>query len=111
MPGRMNPRQMERMMRKMGLNMEELKDVRKVVIETGSKEIVIENPAVTIMNVQGERTFQIQGKVSERSLGTEIPEEDIQLVMDQTGADRASALKALEESEGEPAEAIIKLMG
>ena len=111
MPGRMNPRQMERMMRKMGLNMEEMKGVRRVIIETETKEMVIEDASVTIMNVQGEKTFQIQGRLTERSTGNEIPESDILLVMEQAGVDRERAKKALEEVDGEPAEAIIRLMG
>lgn len=109
--GRMNPRQMERMMRKMGLNMEEMKGVKEVVIYTETKEVHISDPQVTIMNVQGEKNFQIQGRVSEKVLKAEIPDEDVALVMDQTGASKEQAIKALEEAEGEPAEAIIKLMG
>jgi nascent polypeptide-associated complex subunit alpha len=101
---------MERMMRKMGMNMEEVSGVKRVVIETETKEMIIEDASVTIMNVQGEKTFQIQGKLTEKSLAREIPEEDVKLVMDQTGVDREKALKALEDSDGEPAEAIIGLM-
>ncbi|MGA1848355.1 MAG: nascent polypeptide-associated complex protein, partial [Thermoplasmatota archaeon] len=104
MPGRMNPRQMERMMRKMGLNMEEMKDVKEVVIYTETKEVHIANPSVTIMNVQGEKNFQIQGTVTEKTLKAEIPPGDIQLVMDQTGVSEEEAMKALEASDGEPAE-------
>jgi len=111
MPGRMNPRQMERMMRKMGLNMEEMKDVREVVIYTDTKEVHITHPSVTVMNVQGEKNFQIQGTVSERTLKAEIPEGDIQLVMDQTCVSEEEAKKALEACDGEPAEAIIKILG
>ncbi|MGA1792638.1 MAG: nascent polypeptide-associated complex protein [Thermoplasmatota archaeon] len=109
--GRMNPRQMERMMRKMGLNMEELEGVKEVVIYTETKEIHISAPQVTVMNVQGEKNFQVQGNVSEKVLKAEIPEEDIQLVMDQAGVSREEAIKALEKADGEPAEAIITLMG
>jgi nascent polypeptide-associated complex subunit alpha len=111
MMGRMNPKQMERMMRKMGLQMEEVKDAKRVVIETETKEIIIDNPSITIMNVQGEKTFQIQGSTSEKTLKEEIPQEDIELVMAQTGVDEAAAKKALEDAGGEPAEAIINLMG
>ncbi|MBN1389894.1 MAG: nascent polypeptide-associated complex protein [Candidatus Thermoplasmatota archaeon] len=109
--GRMNPRQMERMMRKMGLNMEEIEGVKEVIIYTDAKEIHIHDPQVTVMNVQGEKNFQVQGKVWEKVLKEEIPESDIQLVMDQTGASREDAIKALKKADGEPAEAIISLMG
>ena len=107
----MNPRQMERMMRKMGMNMEELNDVKEVVIYSETKEIHITDPSVTIMNVQGQKNFQIQGNVTEKQLKADIPDEDVELVMSQTGASKENAIKALEEADGEPAEAIIKLMG
>lgn len=111
MPGRMNPRQMERMMRKMGLNMVEVSEVTKVIIFTQSKEIHISQPSVTVMEIQGEKNFQIQGKVQEKVLKHEIPKEDVELVMNQTGATEEQAIKALEDSDGEPAEAIIRLLG
>jgi len=111
MPGRVNPRQMERMMRKMGLNMEEVQDVKEVVIRTANKEIVITHPTVTVMDVKGDRSYQIQGKVQEKELEPSIPEEDVLLVAEQAGVTKEMALKALEDAGGEPAEAIIKLMG
>ena len=110
MPGRMNPRQMQRMMKKMGLNMEGLEGVKEVVIYTDKKEIHIKNPEVTIMDVKGEQTFQIQGDVEEKLGKEDIPSEDIELVMNQTGVTEEEAKKALEDADGEPAEAIIKLM-
>ncbi len=102
---------MERMMKKMGLNMEEIGDVKKVVIHTDTKEIIILDPSVTIMNVQGEKTYQIQGRTTEKILKVELPEEDVQLVMEQASISREQAIKALEEADGEPAEAIIRSMG
>lgn len=111
LPGRMNPRQMERMMRKMGLNMEEMTDVKDVVITTKTKEIRVLEPQVTVMNVHGERSFQVQGKVEEKTLGGSFTDEDIELVMAQTGASREKAVSALTSCNGEPAEAIIKLLG
>ncbi|MFO8050676.1 MAG: nascent polypeptide-associated complex protein [Thermoplasmatota archaeon] len=111
MPGRMNPRQMERMMKKMGMNMEELEDVKEVVIYTDTKEIHISNASVTVMNIKGEKNFQVQGKVVEKLLKAEIPKEDIILVMEQADVSEDEAKKALEEANGEPAEAIIRLMG
>jgi len=42
---------------------------------------------------------------------TSIPNEDIELVASQAGVSQEKAKAALEECDGEPAEAIIKLMG
>jgi len=39
----------------------------------------------------------------------EVPEEDVRMVMEQTGKDRATARRALEECGGDLAEAIVKL--
>ena len=109
--GKVNPRQMERMMKKMGMNLEDIPGVSEVIIRSEIKEIKIRSPSVTVMNVQGERSFQIQGGVvEESSLKPHIPPEDISLVMEQTGSSEEEARKALEESDGEPAEAIIRLM-
>ena len=44
------------------------------------------------------------------SAGPSFPNEDIELVMSQTNCDRDKAIAALEETDGQPAEAIIKIM-
>lgn len=111
MPGRMNPRQMERMMKKMGMNMEEMEGVKEVVIYTETKEVHINDASVTVMNVQGSKNYQIQGTVTEKVLKAEIPKEDIILVMEQANVSEEEAKAALEKAGGEPAEAIINLMG
>jgi nascent polypeptide-associated complex subunit alpha len=97
----------------MGMNMNAMSDVEEVVIRTTSKELVIEEPEVAILELQGQKIFQITGgkmteKVMERS-STRIPEEDIRLVADQTGKSVEDARQALEESEGDLAKAILLL--
>ncbi len=110
--GRMNPRQMNRMMKKMGLNMEEIQDVTEVIIRSGSGEITIKGPTVTIMDVQGQKSYQIQGGTEEEKRKEQtIPREDIDLVVSQTGVSEDEAIKSLKKANGEPAEAIISLMG
>ena len=107
----MNPRQMKRLMRQMGIKMEELEGVEEVVIRLGDREIVLKEPTVTLMVVQGEKSYQIVPGSEEVREVLKIPEEDIQLVMEQAGVDRETALKALEETKGDIAEAILKLTG
>jgi len=102
---------MERMMKKMGLNVEEVTDVKEVIIRTSTKEIIVHDPSVTVMDVRGERSFQVQGSVTEKNLKEEIPESDVELVASQAGVSKDQARKALEDTGGEPAEAIIRLMG
>ncbi len=107
----MNPRQMKKLMRQLGIRMEELEGVKEVVLKLEGKEIVLKEPTVTVMVVQGEKTYQIVPKSEEVREAIEIPEEDIQLVMEQAGVDRETALKALKETKGDIAEAILKLTG
>jgi nascent polypeptide-associated complex subunit alpha len=100
------------MMQRMGMNMDTVTDVEQVVIKTSDKEIIIEEPEVAILQVQGQKIFQITGgkiteKATERKLA--MPEEDIRLVADQTGKSIEEARKALEESGGDLAKAILLL--
>lgn len=118
--GRMNPKQMQAMMKRMGINQEEMDDVEEVIIRTKDKEIVFKDASVMAVTVQGQKTYQIMGTPQERerkkAAGSEaeeaggIPREDIKLVMEQTGCTEAQARKALQETDGAPAEAILKIM-
>ena len=109
MPGRINPRQMNQMMKKLGVNVKEIENVEKVIIQTGDKEYVFENAEVTIMDAQGQKTYQITGNPKIIDRKEEIKEEDIKLVIEQTGKSEEEAIKALEETNGDIAEAIMKL--
>jgi nascent polypeptide-associated complex subunit alpha len=117
---RMNPRETRRMMQRMGMNMDSVPEVEQVVIKTTSKEIVVEQPEVAILEMQGQRIFQIIGgqvteRAPERKTASAAPathtvsEEDVQLVSDQTGKGLDAARKALEECEGDLAKAILLL--
>ena len=107
----MNPRQMKKLMRQLGIKMEELDGVKEVVLRLEGREIVLKNPVVTVMVVQGEKTYQIVPGSEEVREVLQIPEEDIQLVMEQAGVDRETALRTLKETKGDIAEAILKLSG
>jgi nascent polypeptide-associated complex subunit alpha len=95
--------------------MEGVDEVEEVIIRTPSKEIVIEAPEVAIVNVQGQKIFQVAGgKVSERAPqrtagAPKISEEDVQLVAGQTGKSPEQARAALMDSEGDLAKAILLL--
>jgi len=115
---RMNPREQRRMMQRMGMNMDAVSDVEQVIIKTSSKEITIEEPEVTILEMQGQKIFQvIGGKVAEKALERTAPsatklvvsEADVQLVADQTGKSVEEAREALEECDGDLAKAILLL--
>jgi nascent polypeptide-associated complex subunit alpha len=100
------------MMQRMGMNMDTIADVEQVIIKASGKEITIEEPEVAILEMQGQKIYQVTGgkiteKVTERKLA--VPEEDIRLVADQTGKSIDEARKALEESGGDLAKAILLL--
>jgi nascent polypeptide-associated complex subunit alpha len=109
MPGRINPRQMNQMMRRLGINIKNIENVQKVIIQTDSKEYIFEDAEVTIMEAQGQKTYQIVGEPTIKDKGEDTLKNDIKLVMEQTGKTEKEARKALEETNGDIAEAILKL--
>ena len=121
---RTNSRRARRMMKQMGMNMNELSDIKRVILQGDHKEIVIEGPQVTSINVQGTKMYQVAGgRETERKAGTTpaveaalveeeplvLPEEDILLVAQQANVSMDKARAALENSDGDLAQAIIKL--
>jgi len=108
-------RDAKRMMEKMGMKMDEIEGVTEVLIRTATREIVIEEPAVTSVVIQGQKMYQITGGAShERGPSTEalppdFPEEDVKLVAEQTGRALDEARIALKEANGDLAEAILRL--
>ena len=108
-----NPRKMKMMMKRMGIEVEELDNVEEIVIRTSDKEYVFKDASVTIMVTHGQKTYQVIGepRIIEKEGAVSVAEEDIQIVIAQTGASYGAAKKALQDNEGNPAEAIISLLG
>ena len=125
-----DPRRMKHMMRKMGIEQEEVEGVEQVVIVTRDREIVFTAPEVVAVTAQGQTTYQVSGRGVERpraavgapagtsaSAGAppararKYSEDDVRLVMQQTGAPEAKVRAALDATDGEVAEAMIQLMG
>ena len=108
---KISPREAKRLMQRMGLSMSSI-EVKEVILKTSSKEIVIENPEVAVLEVQGQKIFQITGgKISEKTIEGKItiPEEDIQLVAQQANVSLEEARAALEQTKGDLAQAILLL--
>ena len=108
-PG-MNPREMQKAMKRLGIKQEEI-DAELVIIKTHDKDWVIRNPQVSRVNMMGQETFQVTGSIEEveKDAKAEINEEDIDTVIEQTSCTREEAVKAIDESNGNLAEAILKL--
>lgn len=109
MPGKINPRQMNQMMRRLGINVKNIDDVEKVIIQTKDKEYIFEGAEVTIMDAQGQKTYQITGNPQIKNRSEDTLNEDVKLVMQQTGKTQEEAKKALQQSEGDIAQAILNL--
>ncbi len=109
---RINPREARRMMQRMGLNMGAMPDVEQVIFKTSSKEIIVENPEVAVMEMQGQKIFQVTGeRILEKTVekAVKIPEEDVQLVATQARVSPEQARAALQQTKGDLAQAILLL--
>ena len=109
---RVNPREARRMMQRMGMSMGAMPDVEQVIFKTSNKEIIVENPDVAVMEMQGQKIFQVTGeKIVEKPIekALKIPEEDVQLVATQAGVSLDQARAALEQTKGDLAQAVLLL--
>ena len=117
---RVNPRQARRMMEKMGMKMDAVADAKEVIIRRENTELVIENPQVTVMQFQGQKIYQVMSTSSferpitgieeiELEKPIQVSEEDIQLVVAQAGVNYEVAKQALEQTNGDLAQAILNL--
>jgi nascent polypeptide-associated complex subunit alpha len=122
---RMDSRNARRMMQRMGMQMQELSSVTRVIIQSPGKEIIIEQPTVTSINVQGQKMYQVLGgrQVERTSQAVaaatsapalekpaiQIPEEDVLLVSQQAKVSMEKARETLAKCDGDLARAILML--
>jgi len=100
---------MAKMMKQMGVDMDEI-NADKVEVHMGDEKLVFKNPSLSKIDAQGNEIFQLQGNYSkeEKNGEEEVPDEDIDLVVEKTGANRDEAEEALKDAE-EVADAIMEL--
>ncbi len=108
MPGGMDPKKMQALMRQMGIKSEDI-DAQVVTIVTDSTTIIIEKPQVVQITMQGQKSFQISGEVRVESKNIDRTADDIKLIIEQTGVSEEEAKAALEKSNGDIAQAIVSL--
>ena len=96
---------MQKMMQKMGMKQEEI-DATEVIIKTNDKNFIVRNPQVLKIDMMGQKSLQVTGDIEEES---SISKEDVSTVALQADVSEEEARKALEESDGDLAEAIMKL--
>ncbi len=107
--GKVNPREANRMMQRMGMQVQQLDEVTKVIMESPTKRIVIDNPEVATVTVQGQTIYQVGGgTVREEGIGGGS-EDDVKLVASKSVVSTEEATNALRQSGGDLAQAIILL--
>ena len=100
-----DPKKIEQMMKKLNINTKEI-EASEVVIKAKDGNIVIEAPEVMVMNMMGRDVYQITGRARPGAR-----EEDVKMVMENTGKDRTTVEKKLEELNNDLAKAIMELKG
>ncbi len=116
--GKVNERQVKRMMQQMGIKSNDMDGVEEVRIVLRDKVIVLKEPNVSVIEVQGNKTYTIVGKeevvdkgaASNLSQDTNLKEDDIKLVMEKANVTREKAIEALKSNNYMVAEAIIYCM-
>lgn len=107
MLGGINPKQMQGMMKKMGISQVPV-DAKRVIIELEDSNIVIDEPSVMRVTMQGQETFQISGDTREESTET-FSEEDVAMVVEKTGKSEEDVRDFLDKNNGDIALAIVEL--
>ena len=101
----MDPQKMQQMLKKLGMKMDNI-SAKQVVIKTESGDITIDQPQVIKTTMKDQVVFQISGNVKEET----FTEEDVKLIMDQTGVSDKERIKGLlQENNGDVAKTIIQL--
>ncbi len=121
-PG-LNPKKMQAMMKKMGIAQQSI-PANKVIIEKDDGNIIIENPSIVKINMQGQTNFQISGDISKEGESEEEDEdeetnlseeqgdttqEDIKTIIEKTNCLEQEAKIAYEKADKDLAEAILSL--
>ncbi len=109
LPGNINPRQMKAMMKKLGMNVEQIEDVQSIIIKTPKGDYIFDSADVQAMTMQGVTTYQIQGQPRFVEKAPDIPKEDVAMVASQASVSEEKARETLVATNGDIAEAIMKL--
>jgi len=100
---------MKAMMKKLGMQVEQIEDVLSIVIKTPKGNYIFDAAEVTAMTMQGTTTYQVIGEPRFEEAAPDIPKEDITMVAAQANVPEEKAKEALVTTKGDIAEAIMLL--
>ena len=103
-PG-INPKQMQAVMKQMGMSQTEIPTSRVIIEKEDGDKIIINHPSVMKIKMQGQESFQVTGEISEEG---GFSEEDVKVVIEKTNCSEEEARNALKKT-GDLAEAILEL--
>lgn len=110
---KIKPKDMKNLER-LGIKTENINAIR-VIIETQNGKIIIDSPTVTKTVAMGQEAIIVMGgerrEEKNEEQKTEIKEDDIKFVAEQTGKTEAEARDALQKANGDIAKAIMILSG
>jgi len=101
-----DPKKMQAVMKQMGINQTEISASRVIIEKDDGEKIIISNPSITKIKMQGQESFQISGDISKSE--EKFSDDDVKVVIEKTGCSEKEAKKALEKT-GDLAEAILEL--
>lgn len=104
----MNPKKMQGMMKQMGIAQEEVSASRVIIEKKDGGKLIISDPSVIKIKMQGQVSFQITGEENEESEKVQISEDDINTIVEKTGCTKEQAKESLEKT-GDLAESIMEL--
>jgi len=101
----MDPEKMQKMLKKLGMKMDNI-SANQVIIKTDSGDITIDEPQVIKTTMKDQVVFQISGNVKQKT----FTDEDVKLVVEQTGVDDKERIKELlQQNNGDVAKTIMQL--
>ena len=103
----MNPAKIQGMMKKMGISQVPL-NVNRVIFEMEDGDMIIDEPSVIQITMQGQKNYQVSGEARKEDKET-FSEEDVSLVVKKTGKSEDEVRKFLDKNNGDIALAIVEL--
>jgi nascent polypeptide-associated complex subunit alpha len=104
----LDPKKMQSVMKQMGISQQDIPALKVIIEKQDGGKIIVNNPSVAKISMQGQESFQISGDISEEAEKEGFSEKDIKTIIEKTGCSEKEAKKAIEKT-GDLAESIMLL--